>query len=40
MIEYVARFMELACFAYDNVATDLAKVRRFENGLDTNPVNL
>ena len=33
MIEYVARFMELAHFADDYVATDLAKVRRFENGL-------
>ena len=30
MIEYVARFMELAD---DYVATDLAKVRRFENGV-------
>ena len=25
--------MELACFADDYVATDMAKVRRFENGL-------
>ena len=33
VIEYVARFTELACFADDYVATDLAKVRRFENGL-------
>ena len=33
MIEYVARFTELARFANDYVATDLAKVRRFENGL-------
>ena len=33
MIEYVARFTELARFADDYVATDLAKVRRFENGL-------
>ena len=33
MIEYVDKFMELACFADDYVATDLAKVRRFENGL-------
>ena len=33
VIEYVARFMELARFADDYVATDLAKVRRFENGL-------
>ena len=33
MIEYVARFTELASFANDYVATDMAKVRRFENGL-------
>ena len=33
VIEYVARFMELARFADDYVATDLDKVRRFENGL-------
>ena len=33
VIEYVARFTELAFFADDYVATDLAKVRRFENGL-------
>ena len=33
VIEYVARFTELARFADDYVATDLAKVRRFENGL-------
>ena len=33
MIEYVARFTELACFADDYVATDMAKVRRFENWL-------
>ena len=33
VIEYVARFMELARFVDDYVATDLAKVRRFENGL-------
>ena len=33
MIEYVARFTELARFVEDYVATDLAKVRRFENGL-------
>ena len=31
--DYVARFTELARFADDYVATDLAKVRRFENGL-------
>ena len=33
VIEYVARFTELARFADDYVATDRAKVRRFENGL-------
>ena len=33
VMEYVARFMELACFADDYVATNMAKVRRFENGL-------
>ena len=33
MIEYVARFTELARFADDYVATDAAKVRRFENRL-------
>ena len=33
VIEYVAKFTELACFADDYVATDMAKVRRFENGL-------
>ena len=34
VLEYVARFMELARFADDYVATDMAKVRRFENGLN------
>ena len=33
MIDYVARFTELAQFADDYMATDMAKVRRFENGL-------
>ena len=33
MIEYVARFTELARFVDDYVATYLAKVKRFENGL-------
>ena len=33
VIEYVAMFTELARFADDYVATDLAKVRKFENGL-------
>ena len=33
VMDYVARFTELARFADDYVATDLAMVRRFENGL-------
>ena len=33
VIEYVVRFIELARFADDYVVTDMAKVRRFENGL-------
>ena len=33
VMDYVARFMELARFADDYVTTDMAKVRRFENGL-------
>ena len=33
ILEYVARFTELACFEDDYVGTDLAKVRRFEDGL-------
>ena len=33
VMDYVARFIELARFADDYVTTDLAKVRRFENGL-------
>ena len=33
VMEYVARFTELARFAVDYVATNMAKVRRFENGL-------
>ena len=33
VMEYVARFTELAHFADDYVATDMAKFRRFENGL-------
>ena len=34
VMEYVARFIELARFSDDYVATDMAKVRRFENGLE------
>ena len=33
VMDYVARFMELARFADDYLATDMAKVRRFENGM-------
>ena len=33
MLEYVAKFTELACFVDDYVATDMAKVRKFEDGL-------
>ena len=33
VMDYVARFTELARFADDYVATDMAKVRRFEKGL-------
>ena len=33
VMDYMARFTELARFADDYVATDLAKVRRFKNGL-------
>ena len=33
VMDYVARFTKLARFVDDYVATDLAKVRRFENGL-------
>ena len=32
VMEYMARFTELARFGDDYVATDMAKVRRFENG--------
>ena len=33
VMDYVARFTELARFVDDYVATDMAKVWRFENGL-------
>ena len=33
VMDYVARFRELVCFADDYVATDMAQARRFENGL-------
>ena len=33
MMEYMTKFTELARFADDYVATDMAKVRKFEDGL-------
>ena len=33
MLEYMARFTEIASFSDDYMATDLVKVRRFEDGL-------
>ena len=33
VLEYVAKFTELACFADDYVATDMAKVIKIEDGL-------
>ena len=33
VLEYVGKFTELACFTDDYVATDMAKVRKFEDGL-------
>ena len=33
VLEYVAKFNELACFVDYYVATDIAKVRKFEDGL-------
>ena len=33
VMEYVAKFTKLACFVDDYVATNMAKVRKFENGL-------
>ena len=33
VMKYVARFTEIARFTDDYVATDMAKVRKFENGL-------
>ena len=33
VMEYVAKFIELARFADDYVATNMAKVRKFEDGL-------
>ena len=33
VMEYVAKFTELACFADDYVAPNMAMVRKFEDGL-------
>ena len=33
MLEYIAKFTELAHFRDDYVATDMSKVRKFEDGL-------
>ena len=33
VLEYMAKFTELARFGDDHVATDMAKVRKFEDGL-------
>ena len=33
VMEYVAKFIELACFVDDYVAIDMVKVRKFEDGL-------
>ena len=33
MLEYVAKFIELTHFVDDYVATDMAKLRKFEDGL-------
>ena len=33
VLKYVAKLTELACFRDDYVATDMAKVRKFEDGL-------
>ena len=33
MLEYMAKFIELAHFTDDYVATNMAKVRKFEDGL-------
>ena len=33
MLEYIAKFTELACFGDDYVATNMAKVRKFKDGL-------
>ena len=33
VLEYVAKFIELACFGDDYMAPDMAKARKIEDGL-------
>ena len=33
VLEYMAKFTELGHFSYDYMATDMAKVRKFDDGL-------
>ena len=33
VLKYVAKFTELACFDDDNVAADIANVKKFKDGL-------
>ena len=33
VLEYIVKFTKLACFEDDYVATNMAKVRKFEDGL-------
>ena len=33
VLEYISKFTELSCFGDNYVATDMAKVRKFEDGL-------
>ena len=33
VLEYVAKFTELVCFVDDYVATNMTKVRKFEDGM-------
>ena len=39
VLEYVAKFTELARFADDYVATNIAKVRKFEDGYIEREIN-
>ena len=34
VLQYVAKFIKLACFGDDYMARDMAKVRKFEDGLN------